>query len=172
MKVAAFDIATVTGVCVGEACATPKAWSHDLGKGAHEMRFARITQLVWSVCKEHRPNLVAIEAPVGGPKTSHLLVGLWACATGAALLAGCKVEKHNIGAVRSHFLGRNPTTRDFPGMSKVAAKRAMKAQVMHRCNMLGWQVEDSDSADAAAVWDYACSLQSKAHQMKTIGGLF
>lgn len=168
MKLLALDIATTTGVAVGDtAGGYPKAWSVNLGRplrghkkaAPHEVRFARLQQLVWSVCKEHEIERVAIEAPIGGPRTSHLLVGLAACARGTALLADCKIEKQDIGSVRAHFLGFNPQKKDFAHLKNEDARTmAIKNLVMARCKALRWDVEDHDSADAAAVWSYSASL--------------
>lgn len=173
MVILALDIATQTGVAVGSPGSAPKAWSYDLGKGKSDtFRFSRIIRLVQVCVGKYGITHIAIEAPVGGPKTSHLLVGLWACASGSAVALGVPVEKYDISAIRKHFLGRNPTSRDFPTLSKLAATKAIKRQVMDRCALLGWDTPDDDAADAAALWDYACAQRSRSHQMTTVGGLF
>lgn len=170
MKVLALDIATVTGCAVGVAGDKPVAWSVDLGKAPDERRFSNVLRLTSDLLAEHAPDLLAVEAPVGGPKTSHYLVGLLACVRGCAWNRSVPVEMCAIASVRKHFLGKALSTKDFPGLKPAAAKRAIKEQVMNRCALLGWNVPDADAADAAAVWDFTCSRHSKAHQ--TVGGLF
>jgi hypothetical protein len=174
VKVLAFDIATVTGVALGDAGHAPRAWTVDLGEGrSRAAKFSRAILMVETLVDYHKPDLIAVEAPVGGPKTSHDLVGLWACVIGAAHKAGCKnVESCNIGTVRKHFLGKHLTAAHFPGSSKAFAKAQIKSAVMNRCAALGWVVETHDAADAAAVWDYACAKHHPTHHTTTIGGLF
>lgn len=174
MKVLALDIATQTGCAFGAASTSPLLWSVDLGESrSHNARFAKAIQLTVSLIDKYDPDLVVIEAPVGGPKTSHLLVGLWACVSGAAGHKGKRVEKHDIAAIRKHFLGKHLTVKDFPHLKSVAAKkRAIKSAVINRCNLLGWTPPDDNAADAGALWDYACSIHSMDHHITTIGGLF
>lgn len=173
MNLLAFDIATSTGVAFGCAGEKPKAWSVDLGKSRSDAaKFAKAQRMARVLVKKYQPDLVAIEAPVGGPKTSHTLVGLWACVTGAATDLGVHVETHNIAAIRKHFLGQHLRTKDLPGLSHAKAKEEIKRAVMNRCRMLGWSVENDDAADAASLWDYACSRHSPSHHITTLGGLF
>lgn len=173
MKVLALDIATNCGVCFGEAGAVPRAWAVDLGKGRPDAaRFAKALRMTRHYIAKFEPDLVAIEAPVGGPKTSQLLVGMWACVTAEIENAGVSSLKCNIGAVRKHFLGQNLTKKDFPGVPPAMAKKRIKGAVMNRCATLGWSVDGHDAADAAAVWDYACSTNCPTHSSTTIGGLF
>lgn len=173
MKILSLDIATNCGVCIGDAGAAPSAWAVDLGKGRSDAaRFAKALRMTRHYLGKFEPDLVAIEAPIGGPKTSQLLVGLWACVTAEIENAGVASMKCNIGAVRKHFLGQHLTARHFPGKRPQDAKKEIKAAVMNRCRALGWEVSGHDAADAAAVWDYACATNSPNHHTTTIGGLF
>lgn len=158
MKVLALDIATQMGVAVGESGESPVAWSVDLGKGCSEdARFSTALQISAALVKDHAPGLVAIEAPIGGPKTSHYLVGLVACVRGVCANRGITILMCDIGSVRKHFTGRAWTARDFPRLTKAKAKEAIKGKVLERCRLLKWQVPDHDAADAAATWDFACA---------------
>ena len=158
MKVLSLDIATKTGIAVGDTGGNPKAWSFGLGKGSNGLRYARLIQLVWNLCREYSPDLVAIEAPTAGKYTNQFLVGLAACAEGTALMAGSRVQVCMSPAIRKHFLGRHLTTRDFPQLkSHAAKKRAIKEQVLSRCHLLGWDAEDDNAADALALWSFACA---------------
>jgi hypothetical protein len=173
MKVLALDIATSCGVCFGEAGAVPHAWAIDLGKGCSDAaRFAKAIRMTRHYCAKFKPDLVAVEAPIGGPQTSHLLVGMWACVTGEIENAGIPPMKCNIGAVRKHFLGRPISKKDFPGFSAHKAKLEIKKTVMNRGRALGWTITGHDAADAAATWDYACATHDTNHHTTTIGGLF
>lgn len=173
MRVLSLDIATRCGVAFGEAGAAPRAWSVDLGKGASDpARFAKSIGVARWACQKFEPDLVAVEAPVGGVKTSHLLVGMWACVLGECHRNGVSVVKADISSVRRHFLGKHLTTKHFPHLSAAHAKAEIKRSVMNRCRALGWDVEDHDAADAAAIWDYACATHHPDHHTTTIGGLF
>ena len=170
MKLLAFDIATKTGVCIGEAGQKPKAWTVNLGEG--DGRYAKAIRMCGAYVDQFRPDVVAIEAPVGGRDASALLIGLIACVKGEALRRGIKVVEYYPATVRKHFMGKALTARDFPAKNHAAAKKAIKGAVMARCIALGWEVRDGDAADGAALWDYACSVESRAHQMTSVGGLF
>lgn len=172
MRVLAFDLATSTGVAWGAAGETPRATTHDLGKGLSEaQRFAKIIDLVGMHIQARLPDLVVYEAPVGGKDASAYLIGLSACLQGAAAAHGCEPEQIWISQYRKHFLGKNVQVRDFPGVTKAQAKRQIKTLVVNRCRALGWRPENDDEADAMAIWDFACA-KHRAHQSVPVGGLF
>lgn len=171
MKVLALDIATQTGVAVREGNNPPLCWSVDLGKGRSEdARFSRILVLTDQLIKEHEPDFVAVEAAIGGPKASHYLIGLVACVRGCAANRGVPVRPCYLSAIRKHFLGKALSVKDFPSLSKNAAKAAIKSEVMKRCSALKWDVPDHDAADAAALADYA--IATAGGQVAPAGGLF
>jgi hypothetical protein len=169
MKILALDLATTTGAAFGSPQDVPRSWTVDLGKG-DARKFATALRMTRAMIYKLQPDVLAIEAPVGGPKTSHFLVGLVACVVGTATEAGIEVEQHNIASVRKHFLGYAPQMRDFKG-SSLQQKRQIKALVMNRCRALGWPVEDDNAADACALWDYSMSRRRADHAMRTVGGL-
>ena len=169
--IVALDVATLTGVAVGNPGSVPKAWSVSLGKpGNDDSKFSGALVLTHTLIEAHRPRLLAIEAPVGGPKASHLLIGLAACIRGVAENRGVEVHAYPINSIRKHFMGRALAKRDYPALSVYAAKKAMKGEVMQRCRLLGWQVSDDNAADAAALWDFACALSG--YDTTPAGGLF
>lgn len=173
MIILAFDLATKTGVCIGESGGVPSAFTVDFGKGVEDgLRFSRAITLAHRMVTQHRPDLVAIESPVGGKDANAYLIGLVACVEGQSVRMGVRVVKYFPSTVRRHFLGKALTARDFPGKTRAAAKGAIKAQVIARCELLGWRPDSADSADSMALWDYAASQMSRAHQMTTVGGLF
>lgn len=173
MRCLAFDVATITGVAVGNAGEKPRAWAVDLGKGGPELaRLAKALRMTAFYIREHKPDLVAVEAPIGGKDAGPLLIQLAGCVKAEAARLGCRVVEYYPATVRKHFLGKALTSRDFPSKSKAAAKAAIKAAVVARCRLLGWDVTGGDAGDAAALWDYACSLESRSHQMTSVPGLF
>lgn len=173
MIVLAMDISTNTGVALGKPGAAPKTWVEEFGKRgtSDDARFSKCLEVTSRLIAAHKPDLLVYEAPVGGPKTSHLLVGLIACVRGCAFNRGVRVEGVAIGTVRRHFLGKHFTTKHFPGKSHAAAKAAIKAQVIARCGQLGWRVDGADEADAAALFDFACATWGRS-QAAPLGGLF
>lgn len=173
MKIVALDVATQTGICVGRAGADPKAWSVDLGKGRSEdARFSNILRLTQGLIQTHEPDMIVVEAFVGGPKASAYLIGLVACVRGCAANRGIPVELVYPATARKHFIGKAMTGRDFPGLKPAKAKLAIKKVVLDRCHLLGWDVPDLDAADAACAWDWACATKVKNYQAKPHGGLF
>lgn len=188
MKVLALDVATNTGVAVGESGGTPKAWSVSLNEGLplklpgespqerkyrlENGRFSNVLRLTHGLIATHKPDFIAIEAAVGGAKASFYLVMLVGNVRGCAANHGVNSQTFNIGSVRKHFLGKAYTTRDFPELKPAKAKQRIKGLVMDRCRILGWEVEDDDSADACATWDYACATKVPSYQAPPKGGLF
>lgn len=162
----AFDAASRTGVAIGSAGNRPRAFSVNLsagpGKAPWERRFSRLMRLTRKMIEDNKPDLVVVEEVVqGGRKAQWQLLGLVACVQGQADLMGVPVKAYWPGTIRAHFLGRGQKT-----------KAPIKSQVMARCHMLGWPSDDPDACDALALWDYAASLESRSHQITTIGRLF
>ena len=173
MRILALDIATQTGIAIGNSGEVPESWSVDLGKGRSEgARFSKSLSLTHCLIRDHSPDLIAVEAAIGGPNTSHFLVGLLACVRGCAFNRGIPVEVCSIGGIRKHFLGKNLTVRDYPGMTKAQARTQIKSEVMKRCKLLGWEAADDDAADAAALFDFACANFARGYQAAPSGGLF
>lgn len=172
MKVLAFDVATVTGCAFGVAGDKPRAWAVNFGKASDEDRFSKALRMTATYIERFSPDLVAVEAPVGGREASALLIGMVACVKGEAARHGVRVVSYFPATVRKHFLGKALTGRDFPALNRAAAKKAIKGAVIARCNLLGWAVDGADAADAAALWDFATSIESRAHQMTSLPGMF
>ena len=171
MKILAFDLASKTGVAFGAVGGKPFVGSVSLGQ-SEDHRYAGSIGLCARLIKKYQPDLIAIEAPVGGSNASAFLIGLIACVRGEATRQGVRVVSYYPATIRKHFLGKAMTGRDFPSKNAAAAKKAIKGVVMARCHLLGWDVKDGDAADAAALWDYASARENMDHQMKTVGGLF
>lgn len=172
MKVLALDVASHIGIAVGESGSVPLCWSEYLGGPPDERRFSQAIRLTDQLIREHKPEFIAVEAAVGGPKASAYLIGLLACVRGIAFLRGIPCEALHLAAIRKHFVGKNLTVKDFPGMKHAQAKKAIKQVVIQRCRVLGWTVPDDNAADAGALWDYACSIKAPGYQARPVGGLF
>lgn len=170
--VLAFDTAIKCGAAVGRPGEKPHTFTVDLGKADWNTRFSRCLRMVDHCIAKFKPDLIVVEAPAQGGFANSDLVGLTVLVRGQAALRGVRCEAIMANSVRKHFLGRALRASDFPGKSHAAAKGAIKAQVIGRCLALGWDVRDADAADAAALWDFACSRISKAHQITSVGGLF
>lgn len=171
MIVVALDIATQTGIAVGSPGGKPKAWSVDLGKGRGEdARFSKALVLTHELIERYRPDLIAVEAAIGGKFASAFLIGVVACVRGVAANRGVPVRSYTSGSVRKHFLGRALAKRDFPSLKPAAATKAIKGEVIARCRLLGWEVADDNAADACALWDFACA--TAGFQTAPSGGLF
>ena len=171
MKIVALDIATRTGVAVGIPGSAPLCSSEDLGKGLTEdERFSKVLALTDRLIRTHKPDLMAVEAAIGGPKANQYLIGLVACVRGCAANRRVPVKSYHLGSIRKHFLGKDLVVRDFPGMDRRAAKAAIKETVLKRCRLLGWDVPDHDAADAAALFDFACAMAG--HSTRPSGELF
>ena len=165
--VLALDLATVSGFAVGQLGAAPCCGSKRLAsKGAsHAAIFGNAIEWLIEFTREHKPNVVAIEAPLslgaiaksrrGGwgraqnADTNLLLNGLIAIAMGVAYARGIyNINLHPVTAIRSHFIDMN-----------VCARGEAKLYTIRKCRSLGWLEEaDDDAADAAALWSLQCSL--------------
>ena len=165
------DLATQTGLAFGPARAVPQVWTVNLGAGKAEAeKFGRAMRMTRACVERYRPEEIVIEAAVGGPKASSFLHGLVACVRGEAWQHGVPVTMYHQQSIRKHFLGGNPSKRQFAGSASQQSKQ-LKALVVNRCRSLGWPVEDDNQADACALWDYAHALRSPAHALHTVGGL-
>lgn len=172
MKILALDLATSTGVCAGNSGAAPHAWTVSLGGLPDDRRFSNVLRLTHAIIEEHTPDLIVVEAPVGGPKASAYLIGLVACVRGCSFDMGIRCETAHLATVRRHFIGKNLTVKHFPHLKMAAAKKAIKSEVIHQCRLVGWNPQDDNEADAMAIWDWACAVFAPRYQAKPLGGLF
>lgn len=170
MKILAFDIASSTGIAFGGPGDVPMTKVIDLGRArSKQARFAKAIRMTAGFIEARRPDLVAVECPIG-PGTSSVLSGAYACVVGQAHLMGVRVVDYQVQSIRKHFLGKALTSRDFPGLTKDESRAEIKRVVMNRCRALGWKVDTDDEADACALWDYA--MAKAGVQTVPQGGLF
>lgn len=185
MRVIGLDVATNTGIAVGDSSGKPKCWSVNLGDPPatgrmskadkdrlDNRRFSNVLKLTHGLISEYKPDLIVVEAFIGGQNASAYLIGLVACIRGCAFNQGVKCELVFPATTRKHFLGKALTSRDFPGLKQAKAKLAIKQKVKARGEAMGWVIPDLDAADAAATWDWACATYARQYQATPHGGLF
>ena len=151
MKIMAFDLATVTGVAIGDSRALPLCHTERLGQvGApHGARLSEALYMTSRLIKQHAPDVVAIEAPViagvkGGQERALLAIGLRSAVVMMAHMRGVRCVEYSVQSVRKHFIG-------VGRLKRAEAKR----RTLERCQLLGWHVANDNEADAAAVWEFA-----------------
>jgi len=172
VKILALDLATSTGVAVGDSCGTPASETVSLGNPPDDRRFSNALRLTNDLIERHNPDLIVVEAPVGGPKASAYLIGLVACVRGCTYGRGILCKNAHLATVRKHFLGKSLSVKHFPHLKPMAAKKAIKQEVITRCRLLGWKPETDDEADACAIWDWACATFAPKYRAMPLGGLF
>lgn len=156
------DIATKMGVALGKTDAAPKCYTVVLGgtESTHDQRFAQCLRTTHGLIKTYGPRLVVIEATIirkhDKKRTNDLLMGLVGCARGILWDRGIECRIVTTGTVDSYFLGYQPG----------AGKR--KAAIREKVELLGWEAPDQDSADAASLWSYGCSLIDPNHGTQTM----
>jgi hypothetical protein len=103
-----------------------------------------------------RPKYVAIEAPLKvidrfhSTRSAEVLMSLY----GAGLTATYKINaiplKGEVSAVRDYFIGTHHLN------SAETEKR-----IAARCRQFGWEIENHDQGDAAALWAWAMARVNK-----------
>lgn len=157
----ALDLASTTGICIGKPNTSPIFFTESLGDvgGGHGERMAQAIRMTNRLIKQYQPTFIALEAPIKTNKTQkvveELLMGLRGCVIGIAHMHHVPLEQFEISTVRRHFIGHG-------GLKSKPAKDA----VMKRCKQLGWNPKNFDESDSGAVWDYACSRQSRSHSLQ------
>ncbi len=165
MVIAGLDMATETGVCLGEPGQTPEFFSRDLGKGRrHEERFAEAMKLARHLIAERGVTAIGIEAPIINSKrdkksTNELLMGMIACVRGWAAIKGVACQAIEVATIDKTFLGMRQTGREV-----------RKSAILRQCQMFGWAPSTQDEADAGAVWETMCVRMSPAYAAAS-GGL-
>lgn len=149
-RLVALDLATNTGVAVGDTHGAPIASHERLGEAgsSHAARFSQMLRFTDLLIKRHKPDLIAIEQPVaagviGGEERVQLAMGWRAVVFTVAYRRGIRCVEYPVSSIRSHFLGG--------GVPKGQGKKL----TMQRCARLGWKAADDNEADALALWDFA-----------------
>lgn len=166
MIVAALDLATKTGVAVGPLGGRPELWTLDLkSKGEaklHATRLMQIQGLTHNLIAERGVGLIAIEKPFVASHnnwaTTLLTIGLTANVLSWAARKGIPVEIFSAQTVAQHFVGSGKMKRD-----------EKKAAILAACRTRGWEPTDDNQADAAALWDLACTRLSDGPLFRATG---
>lgn len=156
-----FDLARLTGFCVGAPGSTPRSGHVVLGKpGQRATIFGNMIAFLndeWSV---ERPRLVAVEAPLNlegyrARKNSQDRVkmdyGLHAIVEAMCnRFAVTQLVSGHVSTITKHFLGAG----------RVPKEDDRKQCMVMRCHQLDYfpkSIWDEDRADACGVWDWACA---------------
>lgn len=162
MIVAGLDIATMTGVCLGEPGQTPRFYSRDLGAGkSHDHRWGEALRLAQHLIAKEGVGAIGIEAPIIVPKRDKkannlLLMGFVANVRGWASIKGVPCAIFETQTIDSGFLGFVPKGRDN-----------RKAAILKQCRLFGWNPKTEDEADAGAVFEIMCGRMSKSYAAKS-----
>ena len=167
MMIVALDLATVTGIAIGDTAGKPIGMTEQLGEvgGRHGARFTYALRLATNLILDFKPDLVVIEepiahGPVGDKNRLMMLMGLRSIVFCACDMRKIRVAEYPVNSIRSHFIGK----------ASLPSAQA-KAATMARCARLGWQAANHNEADAMAVWDLARSKMRHASS-PTPNGLF
>lgn len=155
-RVLALDLATTTGWAFGAPGSIPRCGHLRFAKtGAPRAMvyrgFRDWLEAKWNV-RDEQPDLIVFESPavpsIMAGKTNintiKLLIGLtehleeWCHGK-------CELQEARVADVRVHFIGQN--------MKSAMAKQ----RTLEQCQMLGWDPQDFDEADACALWDFQCA---------------
>jgi Holliday junction resolvasome RuvABC endonuclease subunit len=155
----ALDIATTTGVAVGEPGCKPRAWSFKIEGKTQADRFADLSRLIGGLFKTYSVDQVGFEAPFVGrnPPVAKALFGYRAIVMMHASLKLLPSSEVDVATIRKHFLG----SAGFRGPEA-------KTLTMQRCAELGWNAADDNAADALALWDLLATRASPHHGHTTM----
>jgi Holliday junction resolvasome RuvABC endonuclease subunit len=155
--IAAFDLATNTGVCAGIPGAAPLLWTWHLDDGdvprSRALRLGYLLRLCTRFFKETHVDAVYYEAPLNigilmkigaSEETVSLLRGAVGILEGCAADAGIRtIEGVSIRSARASLLGHGEGKAD-------------KKAVMARVRVMGHDVKNDNESDAFAVYWHAC----------------
>lgn len=167
MNLLALDLGTATGVAFGPSAQQPRTWSlnfENTGAGQSSV-FSQAMFAAHRIFTKNKVDRLAFEeiiaaGPVGGASRSQVLMGLRGIFMGMAHRHGVPVSEYHVATVRKRFIGNG-------GLSGKVAKKC----VVDRCWQLGWDVDNDDEGDAAAIWEFA-RWKHTGKQTPPPGGLF
>jgi hypothetical protein len=164
--IAAFDVATATGVCDGACGGTPRVFTWYLDDAGKERArklcyFRRLLDKYFA--ENHAIEAVYYEAPVNirammrigaTDETIALLRGAVGVLESCAVHAGIQcVEPVPVQNARDALTGQ----RTF---KRVNGKSTAKDAIIGTAKTMGVKVENEHEADSFAVWWYACALHN------------
>jgi len=158
MTILALDLGTYTGVCRGDAGASPvcETWRLPAGGGRDVGPFMDAFE---KMLADALPGVTVLifEAPFVGAKmlnnmnVARRLVGLPA-------LCEMLAHRHSIECAEANIM---TLKKEFAGSG-----RAEKSDMIHAAGKRGFRVENEHEADASAVWLHAVALRWPEHASK------
>ena len=155
--VAAFDVASTSGICWGRPGETPLFETVKFTRDGDDDLDPSWRAMTWAIrwIKEHQPDKLFIEQPLpagsrGGRTSPEAIVrlnGLYHCIGAVAKAKRILVRPVNLQTARKLFIGSG----NLPG-------EQTKRMVLERCEELGWRPQNNDEGDAGCVWFYACHM--------------
>jgi Holliday junction resolvasome RuvABC endonuclease subunit len=155
MKVMGVDTGTITGVTAESADGRPEFHTLQLktsyDEDDHGYRYMQLDQRLSDLITIYRPTVLAYEEPiiprvqkgrmnvVTTAATLKFLIGIAAVIDLIGKRHGLDVIEVNIATWKAHFASNG---------------HASKADVMRRCQLLGWDIRNEHEADSAGVWAY------------------
>lgn len=159
--IAAFDLATVTGICWGRVGGKPNLMTWDLTAYSRPWRFAHFMTYTEHFIIKIKPSRIWYEEPMrlaamsrvgtSDPAVSILrgMIGiLEACATRSRI----EIKSFTVQAARKHLTGSRTHGRSKSGQN------LGKNEVLRVAKMLGVECANDNEGDAFAGWSYACGL--------------
>lgn len=184
MRIVALDIATVTGVAIGEPGGRPdtQTWRLKTPKQDYDVVGGEMGRKIRDLCflADTRPDLIVCEAPIppyqnqgSGHRENpirrsieSILIPQRALGAIQAIAAcyGIEVLTGNMQTVRKHFTGR----------ARYGSREETKSAVIQRCVSLGFVpagFKDDNICDALALFSWASALRApRAAQPFTLFG--
>lgn len=153
------DIATVTGFAHGRVdadCPSYGCIRFGTASSPSPEVFAKALGWASTLLATLKPDVVMLEAllpPTAMKNRTSREVRDRLCGLNAIIMACAKtanvpeIASASVGDIRAHFI-----------YDRTLKRKSAKAEVMAKCHQLGWDVPNDNTADACAVWSYACAL--------------
>lgn len=161
-SILALDVATTTGWAFGRVGDRPLSGATTFGRknGCEEDIWFDALKFINDRLIVLQPDMVAIEAPMQGGKSSQASIGLL-LGLQAVIRTAVRARRPSI----AHLVHCQSARKFFIGHGNLPGKEA-KQRVKDRCVAIGWlTVEDAtfDKADALCVWAFAAGLADPAY---------
>lgn len=161
MRLLYFDTATSTGWACGDTGGEPVWGSFDLPRTNDDIfTFLKVFKRhVERLVDEHKPTDIGFEAPLLSPRDNPMklrrLYGLAIKVEEVAGEKGLPCQEAPVSEVKAHMLGPK-----YPRDSERS-----KLLIRVECRKAGWEIKNSDEADAIAGWDYLQTLADPSHPL-------
>lgn len=159
MRLLYFDTATSTGWAFGPTGGEPVWGSFELPRTNDDIfTFLKVFKRhVEKLVDAHKPDEIGFESPILSSKDNPLklrkLYGLTIKVEEVAGERELPCQEAPVNEVKAHMLGRN-----YPRDSERS-----KLLIRVECRKSGWDIKNSDEADALAGWDYLQTLRDPNH---------